>query len=560
MADTPPAAEEIQLLRFLDGLDSEAETSKRDVSRHWDENLRQARGDQWRDDNRPPHFMANIIRHQIRKSVGTLTETKPQIQVSAIKPNLDKAAVILYNTIKAIWDRGGTYDAIYRACQAADTFSASFVTTTYNPLINEIEVNYVDPRQVYIDPALTTEYDLGGCQYVRIDHIMALNDVRRRYPGRGALVKPDDRLSSQYQSAGRNRSVFSSILSMMPRPYRPQGGSKPGPIQRAEVREYWFRDYTANTSGGLLYPGGRHVLRSGNVILLDEKNPYWDGTFPIDMFVWDIDLDNVWGIDGIQDLRRIQEAINRLGDSFIHNALLSSNFRIIADMDALEPEQWEKLDNEPGLIIRKRPARQIEYQAPSPLDASVFTTIQAMMQMGDLLSGNNDPGGGRSSAQGSAALEGLQTPKQTTLRAIARRMESMLERVGQKLISRVLQFYTSDRVLFQLGPTQEWVAYTFVRQTLLEDDKGTALPPEEREQMFKDFRFMVTPGSSLAFTRMQRTMALLQLRTATGVAPSLRRIIQEADIGDPDEVIKEGIEESKKLPQPPPPKGKGGRQ
>jgi hypothetical protein len=136
----------------------------------------------------------------------------------------------------------------------------------------------------------------------------------------------------------------------------------------------------------------------------------------------------------------------------------------------------------------------------------------------------------------------------------------MLERVGQKMISRIFQFYTSDRVLFQQGATREWMAYTYVRQQLLLDDDGNARPLEEQEKLFRDFKFLVTPGSSLAATRVQRTMAALQLRSATGVAPSVRRILQEADMGDPDELMKEGLEEAKYLPEPPPPKGKGGRQ
>ena len=84
--------------------------------------------------------------------------------------------------------------------------------------------------------------------------------------------------------------------------------------------------------------------------------------------------------------------------------------------------------------------------------------------------------------------------------------------------------------------------------------------PDRIKEMFRDFKFLVTPGSSLATTRVQRTLAALQVRAATGVAPSVRRILQEADFGDPDTLIAEGLEELKNLPQPPPPKGRGSRQ
>lgn len=156
-------------------------------------------------------------------------------------------------------------------------------------------------------------------------------------------------------------------------------------------------------------------------------------------------------------------------------------------------------------------------------------------------------------------MEGLQFSRQTLVRSVARRLETMLERIGQKLISRIFQFYNADKVLFQLGSSREWIAYTFERQRLLEDDSGDARSVEDRQVMWRDFKFMVVPHSSLAMTRVQRVMAALQLRSATGVAPSIHRILQEADMGDPSVLIEEGIEEAKRLPPPPIPKGRGGR-
>jgi len=177
-----------------------------------------------------------------------------------------------------------------------------------------------------------------------------------------------------------------------------------------------------------------------------------------------------------------------------------------------------------------------------------------------ILSGNTDTQTDpKNLAQGSSAYEGLQAAKQVLIRLVARRFESVLERLGQKLISRILQFHTSDRILFQQGPTHEWIAYTFSRQQLLTDDKGEMRSVDDRQKMYRDYKFLVTPNSSLALTRAQRTMAAMQLRAATGFAPSVKRILTEADLGDPSEMMREGIEELEKIPKPPPPKGRSGR-
>lgn len=552
----PPLGAEVELLKFLDAVDGEAESAKREATGAWAENIKQVRGDQWRL-RRSPHFLANVIKNQMRRKVAALTESKPQFKVRAIRPDLDKTSQILYNVAKSVFERSHTDDVVGRLAQFAFTLGCGFLRVPYDPLEDDFSVEFVDPRHVFLDPGMPSGSDLQKAQYVRIDSVLALADIRRRFVGRGSLVQPDERYSS-YSEGGHSR-VLASVLSLMPRLYRPGRPSKSGPIPRAEVREYWLRDFQLNAEGALLFPGGRRVIRAGQVVLLDEANPYWDGAFDLEMFDWDVDFDSPWGWDEVQDLRRLQEAINRFGDSWVRNVLLSSNFRVIGDMDALDPDQWKQLDNQPGLVIRKKPTRDLRYEAPVPDSGAIPNAIEGLIRLCDLLTGNMGERGDRSPAQGSSALEGLQMARQALVRAISRRLESLYERIGHKIISRTFQFFTSDRILMHQGPNRDWVAYTFERQKLLQDDHGNMRPNEERQRMFKDFRFLVTPGSSLAMTRVQRTMAALQLRSATGVAPSVRRILQEADMGDPDELIREGIEEAKTLPAPPPPKGRSGR-
>lgn len=547
----------MEVIRFLDAIDSEAEAAKKEVSKHWDENIKQVRGEQWRI-KRSPYFLANIIRNQVRRKVAALTESRPQIQVSANRPSLSKSATILYNVSRSLWDQNRMEDAIYRLCVSGMTFGCGFVQTTYDPVADDIGMEFLDPRRVYLDTGITTGADLHKAQYIRVDTVMPLTDIHTRFPGRGLLVKPDDRFSSINNREARKSGTLSSILNMMPRPYRPGQPSKDGPIKRAEVRTYWIADPHINTEGKKLFPGGRYIARCGNVVLTDTINPYWDGVPPIDMFEWDVDYESPWGQDEIQDLRRLQEAINRIGDSWVSNLLLGSNFRIIGDLDALDPDQWDKLDNEAGLVIRKKPQRELRYDPPVPADPNTPQAIENLIRLCDMLTGNLDPTGQRRQAP-SSALDGLQQASQALVRSVARRLESTLERVGQKLIARIFQFYTSDRIVFQLGPSREWIAYTYERQQLLKDDAGKFRDPEDLEKHYRDYRFMITPGSSLSQSRIQRTMAALQLRSATGVAPSIRRILQESDLGDPDTLIEEGLAELSRLPQPPPPKGKGGR-
>jgi len=561
MADIPPSSEEREVLKFLDAVDAEAEADKNEVSRPWAENLRQVRGDQWRIE-RAPYFMANIIKNQVKRKVAGLTESKPQITVSARKAGLSKSEQVVYNSVKAIWDRSQTEDALYRMAFFGMSVGCGFLRTVYDPIRDDVFIEFVDPRRVFIDPALSSMSCLDDAQYIRVDTVAPLADIRLRFPGRGQAVKSDEKYSSYNPAPKTRTSVIASVLQAMPRVYKPGGSPKAGPIPRAELSEYWIADLSIGHDGGLLFPGGRRIVRAGNVLLVDEANPYWDGKQPLEGFEWDIDFDKPWGMDDVQDLRRLQEAINRAGDAWIKNLLVGSNFKIIADLDALDQDQWDKVTNEAGLTIKKKPQREFRYEPPVQLGAEVPQAIEGLIRLCNLLTGNSEASGA-GMVKESSDLEGLQQAPQLLTRAVARRLETMLERVGQKLISRVFQFFTSDRVLHQQGSSHAWVAYTFERQKLLQDDTGKFRSKEELKKMWQDYRFMVTPGSSLASTRIKRTMTALQLRTATGVAPSVRRILAEADIGDPEELIKEGLAEIKWLQDqgwsPPVPRGRGGR-
>jgi len=357
------AASEGLLLRQCEQIDGETENARKDIEKNWNDNIKQVRGDQWRL-KRNPYFLANVIKNQVNRKTGYLTEVKAQFKVSAIKPNLQQASSVIYNDARAILDRSNSEDAFYRLAKFGMTLGSGFLGAMYDPLEDDIEVAFYDPRRVYIDKWITSAADLDKAQYLRIDTVLPLADIRRRFPGRGQNVKPDEKFSTYSEKSRGRLSVANSVLSEMPYPYRPRGVGISGPIPRAEIREYWIRDPQLNTQGEPLFSGGRHVIRAGKTILIDEANPYWDGTWPLVMFEWDVDYDSPWGMDEIQDLKRLQEAINRMGDAWIRNLLLGSNFRIVADLDALEPDQWKELDNEAGLIIRKKPQRQFDYQAP----------------------------------------------------------------------------------------------------------------------------------------------------------------------------------------------------
>jgi hypothetical protein len=137
-------------------------------------------------------------------------------------------------------------------------------------------------------------------------------------------------------------------------------------------------------------------------------------------------------------------------------------------------------------------------------------------------------------------VDGLQMTGSIMARIIARRFESLVSRVGQRIISRIIQYYTTDRMLNYYSVGGELINYLFERQAFRQDDNGKTLEADKLSQLHKQFRFLVQPYSSLQTTKTQRTQIALGLHQASGGRGyPFRRVIQMADIGDPDVLMQE---------------------
>ena len=90
------------------------------------------------------------------------------------------------------------------------------------------------------------------------------------------------------------------------------------------------------------------------------------------------------------------------------------------------------------------------------------------------------------------AIEGLQLAVEGAIRTAARRMEEFVQRIGQKLISRAFQYFTSDRIFHFVGDSGDWREFEFERRNLLitidnETGQPRARTPEEMQKAHRDF-------------------------------------------------------------------------
>jgi len=541
--------EEKVLLEFLDAIDGETEAAKSRAGKYWDENGKLLKGEGAWKGARNPLFLINLIGNQYERKIGLITEAKPTFTVVSRVGEYGAMSKVLTSTCMAKLEEEEFPLTLERVARFAMAFGCGFVQTTFDKDRDDISINCLDPRSVYIDPSVTEAAKLGKqAHYLRVDHVVPVTSVRVAYPGRGALVEADDRYSRYAKNDTRRGGAISAVLNFLPRVWKPGEESQEGPIERTLVKEYWLRDPDVGS-----FPGGRHIIRAGDVILRDEQNKNWDQEFDIDMLDWRMDLDGPWGLDEIQELKKLQEAMNRLGDAIMRNALYNSQGWVVADSDALDATQWKSITNEGGLIVKKRPMREFRRESAPQLPAYLFQMLQAIPSMADLVTGNAEslrakPKGGMDSI-----VDGLQMTGSIMARIIARRFESLVSRIGQRLISRIIQHFNGDRMLNYYSVSGELVNYMFERQRFRQDDNGISLKADDLPRLYRQFRFLVQPYSSLQTTKTQRTQIALGLHQASGGrAFPMRRVIQMADIGDPDVLMAEARAEQESGLVPPP--------
>jgi hypothetical protein len=135
-------------------------------------------------------------------------------------------------------------------------------------------------------------------------------------------------------------------------------------------------------------------------------------------------------------------------------------------------------------------------------------TLNVLQEGMEKLSGITEVTEGRRPGQvtSGVAIESLATMAQTTIRLKARQIEAMIERMGQKLIPRIFQFYTTDRVFNFSGASNGKIQkYTFEREKIRKKIQ------KDGELSFRDYVFKVVPTSSLAMTKWQKGLMATQL-------------------------------------------------
>lgn len=582
----PKDASSTEMIGFLDRIDGEAKKARDNWGGDWERDVDIWRGRggagkplEGRNSNR---FTADILTSAMGRRISLLAECKPTFDIVPERPHLDATADILKTAAAGVLDSQQFPGAVEVLLTLAGIMGPAGIRTRWQRDLQfefgDITLEAWDPRYIGVDPAVTRANEINKGQYISLESLQPTGALQRRYPEFADRIKPDN----METTAGFLQSIARTVQAAL---FRDKNISNAVP--RSRVREYFLFD--PSTDGDTpLYPNGlgRYLVRVGNDLIVnpqDDRNPYFDGMCDLDLYDNSLDPDHPWGRSEIEALRTLQNAFNDSGNVLVQSFIRNGFPWVVADRNALDPDTIQRLLDRGQMVVEKAAGRDVARTPGAMPGSDAMALMQLLLQLVNQQVGTTDPGmegRGRVELRSGVQVEGLQGAAQILVRASARRLEMLIERVGKKVISRIFQFYDDDRMVTYYGGGETFLKYKLERQQLVKEiiayGVERAVKDAKRndediqvetladsillsiKQAWHDFNFRIVPFSSLSNVKMQRAMLKLQLAQQGLIKTSTA--LREIGIENPDEEWKEAAQELQMrqalgLGAPPPKKG-----
>lgn len=556
----------------------------------WSKWERWYKGQQY--DWRRPSYKAspalNILRPTVQTILPILTDTSPSFDIMPQEPSDFQFADIINELVDSWWQKRNMQMVITYPILDCLIMPAGVVKCVWNDDLDgvgDIEVTRVDPRNIYIDADAT---DFTDAKYCIEEKWMAISELRMKFPDKSKLITGGKTSTDPMKTLEQN--LYSGQINLQSPidqdiPIETSGNVQynssysAGDIKTLKVLECWIQsdeleeiqqdDKEAGTSKTILkkkYPRGQviTILPDSQVLLQVAENPYGDGRFPYVRFVDNVVPGKFWGEGEVGPLLETQKLINKVGATITDWCnRMTNNVWILDDDSGVTPNM---ITNQVGLILTKRRGTEVKRDPAPPLPPEVFSFYQLLMALADQQSGVHDVTAGRkpTGITAAAAIQEMQDASQTRIRLKERNLQASLVQLGYMVTSRMLQFYTTPRVVRITGKS-EWPEFFEVYFSKSEQDSYTAnqkhyeFAPETRQYKAVgewteigpskgEFDIQVQAGTSMPFMKQRRSQLAFQLYTAQPPAIDQEALLKTVDFPDYQEVMRRMQMQSEQAP------------
>lgn len=469
--------EQKELSKKLEELFQKARRARKPREARWDENFEFYLGKQW-PYRRPSYRHSEVLNFTfaaIESIIPILTDNKPQI--SFIPEDVDDRdlADAITKIADGDWTREGWSYVLADVIKVGLIYGTSIGCMEFDPKDNgglgRIKFENTDLYTVFPAPRARDIND-GSCPYFIHAEPIPTEEAKAMFPdiahlitGAGVVGFPSRFQKTDFDttlnaSAVRSNEVPSDPFSQ----YTTQEGKQ---LDMCLLSKFYMQDETmeevqetttdksaasqsvdpnAPKMFQKKYPNGRYVVKVDDLIAFDGENPYDDGKYPYARWVdYQIPYE-FWGMGEIDQLKSPQKIVNRLMSFMMDTIVLMGNPIWIADQGAIDTDQ---VTNQPGLIVEKQKDSNVIREPGVGIPSNFMSVYDLATSAYDRIFGQGEisqgtPTGGITAG---SAIDSLQEAAQTRLRQKARNLEKFLQEIGTMYLSRVMQFYSTPRLI-----------------------------------------------------------------------------------------------------------------
>ena len=502
-----------------------------------------------------PQVIVNESRKAVQAHVSALTDLKPLFGWRA-KPQYQQQADLLNKYAVAEWvttladiELG---DCIKYALAAG---TGDFVVDwdPHAPLGGAHAYSARDPRDTLpIRPSHARSVQLWEGVVIREEH--TVNALRSMYPGRASYFRAASD-SSIGKVMGRFRTMAAKLLTPAdPLDQLGQQGVHTRQAKSGGIALYrtHLHDHTRNLTAkaitmgqpgtawqyvvppqGHMYPRGRLIVSTDDLIIYDGPNIYWHGLFPLcRLRLWSVPW-QILGIPLFNDLLPVQDAINDTVNDIRLGFEQWTNPDVVYNRQAVSEGTMRGMDNRrPGKRLKINPAFGEPYQKQDGPNPQILAMMLEMWEK--LTLKHNDLSAVANLTQlmslrqlpSADTIEKYQNALTPEIRSEARMIEAFMRDLAEMTKTNYFQFVSKAKrvaILGELGETLDDFDYDpEVMIPALRPGEPNYTPEldaeltsrDERAQWFtQQFIFTVAPNSILALNSTERKLQALQQST-----------------------------------------------
>lgn len=580
----------------VESLFQAARKARRAKEGRWNENYEFYLGRQWT--YRRPSYrhseVVNLIFAAVEAIIPILTDNKPEFAFLPEDLEDRDLAEALTKVADFDWSREGWDYVLAEVIKSALISSGTSIGAMefdpeQNSGLGKIIFRNVDCWEIFPAPRAKDIND-GTCPYFIEAKAIPIEEAKAMFPEKAHLFKGS--VGSGFPSKYERKDFDTTLNANMTRSNEAQDDLTASyttyeakPKAESLLIKCWMQDDTMeeikqsctdengqpkyNEDGTPLeevvdskkkYPNGRLIITVDGITCFDDSNPYKDGKYPYARFVDYFIPNEFWGLSEVDNLKSPQRMMNRLLSFMMDTIVLMGNPIWVADTGAIDTDQ---VTNQPGLIVEKTPGSDVHREAGVGLPSNLFSVYELVRDAYDRIFGINEltQGARPQNVSSNVALETLQEAGQTRIRQKARNLEKFLQEIGTLYASRVMQFYSTPRLItisseaapalsgqqfkFQIEESKEkpgeYVATLTERVPQGEDGKMVdGITKKFQTKGIFDVRTVV--GSNLPYAKRSKANMAFQLFDR-GVLP-VRQFLKDLDYPNADKIAEEAEQQA----------------